>query len=254
MLQDVENDHVTIYPTFGASGVTRYHSGIRGLRTNGSADRISVVCSVYDSIEAAGSFPSRVSSHEVPVPETDTWPQKWLVEILRLTYYNKQRFVNFDDRLRAAARTSIASVGFNQEARPGRVEDSRFPDAVVLLKNGVHLITEDHIRSEVRRFLADQAVPKLAQGKTMVKTRLSSEIIGKSLRRLPFTTAKGYLVMTSEHVKRGDVIALIKGSQVPFVLRRRTSGMYQLISEAYVDGIMDGEAAAISKFGLLELA
>ena len=52
--------------------------------------------------------------------------------------------------------------------------------------------------------------------------------------------------MTSEHVICGDVVALIKGSQVPFVLRRRTSGTYQLISEAYVDGIMDGEAAACS--------
>ena len=85
-----------------------------------------MVFSVYDSIKAAGSFLGRVSSHEVPVPETDSGPKRWLVKILRLKYRNKKRFVSFNDCLRAVARTSIAGVGFNQMARPGRVETVDF--------------------------------------------------------------------------------------------------------------------------------
>ena len=93
----------------------------------------------------------------------------------------------------------------------------------------------------------------MIRGRTAADTRLSSEIIGKSLGRLPFVTRKGRLVLSSKHVKPGDVIALIKGTQVPFILRCRTGGAYQLVSEAYVDGIMDGEAAENSKFGDIEL-
>ena len=68
--------------------------------------------------------------------------------------------------------------------------------------------------------------------------------------QLPFITRKGHLVLGPEYVKRGDfvaLIALIKGTQVLFTLRRQCIGQYQLIGEAYVDG-MDGEAMENSKW------
>jgi hypothetical protein len=83
--------------------------------------------------------------------------------------------------------------------------------------------------------------------------RLGSEIIGRSLRRLPCVTNKGHVVLCSEHVNQGDVIALIRGAQVPFILQRQSGGKYQIISEAYVDGIMDGEAMELSKCQAVEL-
>lgn len=76
----------------------------------------------------------------------------------------------------------------------------------------------------------------------MVGVGLGSEIIGKSLGRLPFITRKGHLVLGAEYIKRGDFLALIKGAQVPFILRCNSNKQYQLIGEAYVDGIMDGKA------------
>ncbi|RFU25792.1 hypothetical protein B7463_g10560, partial [Scytalidium lignicola] len=82
---------------------------------------------------------------------------------------------------------------------------------------------------------------------------LSSEIMGKSLGRLPFISKKGYLILGSEHIKRGDVIALIKSAQVPFILRWQSVGAYRLVSEAYVDGVMDGEAAEKATFSDIEL-
>ena len=106
------------------------------------------------------------------------------------------------------------------------------------------------MKFDVQQFLATEATK---EGKTLLDIKLSNEINGKSLGRLPFVTRKGHLVVSSEHVKRGDFIALVKGTQVPLILRRQTRGVYQLVSEAYVDGIMDGEAADDTEFATIEL-
>jgi hypothetical protein len=34
-----------------------------------------------------------------------------------------------------------------------------------------------------------------------------------------------------------------EGARTPFILRRQSAGQYQLIGEAYVNGIMHGDAA-----------
>lgn len=64
-------------------------------------------------------------------------------------------------------------------------------------------------------------------------------------RRL-LTTAKGYLGMSTESVKVGDVICHIAGATVPYVLRPVASkeGTFTLVGEAYVHGAMDGEMVA----------
>jgi len=102
-----------------------------------------VVCRVYDEIDTVGHFPGRASSHEVPLSETFSWPKTWLIEILRLTYHKDQYFTSFKDRLSAVARSSIAGVGRDAAGRPTRVGDSRFSDAVVLVKNGIQYITRN---------------------------------------------------------------------------------------------------------------
>ncbi|EXJ74130.1 uncharacterized protein A1O5_02424 [Cladophialophora psammophila CBS 110553] len=253
MLQDVENDHVTLYPTFRASGTDWHQPNITVKRVKGLIQGILVMGTVYDEIDVAGSFPGRASSKEVPLFETFSWPQKWLIEILRLTYRKSQYFEDFRDRLHAATRSSIAGAGLDRHARPVRAQDNRFSEAVQLVKSGMQYITEEDLKSDVQRFLATKAAKEVIEGRTSADIRLCSEIIGKSLGRLPFISRKGHLVVSSEHVKRGDVIALIKGTQVPFILRRRTGGVYKLVSEAYVDGIMDGEVAEDVKFAPVEL-
>lgn len=253
MLQDVENDHITLYPKFSASGAESRHSKITIIRRDGAIEGISVVCHVYDEIYEVGSFPGRTSSHEVPLSETFSWPIKWLIEILRLTYHNKQGYEDFSDRLHAAARTSIGGVGWNQDTQLVRVGDDRFLEAVVLLQNGIKYIRENYIKLGVQQLLANRAVKDRIKSRIAVHVGLGSEIIGKSLGRLPFITRKGHLVLGPEYIKRGDFVALIRGTQVPFVLRRQSGGQYQLVGEAYVDGIMDGEAMENSKCGNVNL-
>lgn len=64
-------------------------------------------------------------------------------------------------------------------------------------------------------------------------------------RRRLIVTEKGYLGLTAEHVRTGDVVVIMMGGQVPLVLRQ-VQQHYVLIGEAYIDGIMDGEALAKS--------
>ncbi|CAG9981192.1 unnamed protein product [Clonostachys byssicola] len=253
MLQDVKDDHVTIYPTFSASGKSLDYPDVCVTRNDGTIKGISLKGHVYDEISHAGSFPERVSSHEVPLSETFTWPSRWLAEFLLLTYHNRQAYTDFEDRLRAAARSSIGGVGWGEEGRQARIGDNRFDDAVILIRNGLKYIRKSRIKLEVERFLAEKANRKDIKASPYMEIRLTNEIMGQSLGRLPFITRKGHLVLSYDSVRKGDMIALIKGTQVPFVLRRQDEKSYLLIGEAYVDGIMDGEAVENSSFGDIHL-
>jgi hypothetical protein len=59
--------------------------------------------------------------------------------------------------------------------------------------------------------------------------------------RQSFVTSKGYLGLGPMGIRKGDAIVVILGSEVPFILREDSPGMYMLVGDAYVDGIMDGE-------------
>ena len=63
---------------------------------------------------------------------------------------------------------------------------------------------------------------------------------GTDGRRL-VRTAKGYLGLVPREARTGDMIAILKGGRVPFVLRSR-GGSWQLIGASYVHGVMHGEA------------
>lgn len=60
------------------------------------------------------------------------------------------------------------------------------------------------------------------------------------LHRKLLVSEKSYLGLASKHVQPGDLITILKGAQVPMILRRENDH-YLLVGEAYVDGIMDGE-------------
>lgn len=124
MLQDVENDYITLYPRFSASGAESRHADITIIRKDGAIEGVLIECNVYDEIYEVGSFLNRASSHEVPLPETFLWPISWLLKILCLTYYNKHYYGDFSDRLFAAARTLIRGVTYNQAAQLARVRDN----------------------------------------------------------------------------------------------------------------------------------
>jgi hypothetical protein len=77
------------------------------------------------------------------------------------------------------------------------------------------------------------------------KPFLVFEIQGRyALQRRLIRTEHGYFGLASHAMKIGDSVVLCKGSSVPLILRRRKegNGLFQLIGDAYIHGIMRGEA------------
>ena len=69
----------------------------------------------------------------------------------------------------------------------------------------------------------------------------SDAAILRCLDRSFFITKKGYLGLGPVRAIAGDVVCVLRGGNVPFVLRQSNDqASYSLIGEAYVHGIMDG--------------
>lgn len=56
-----------------------------------------------------------------------------------------------------------------------------------------------------------------------------------------FVTGKGYLGLGPSAMKSGDIVVILFGLKVPYVLRPIQGGRYQIVGEAYLHGAMDGE-------------
>jgi len=66
------------------------------------------------------------------------------------------------------------------------------------------------------------------------------------VERCFFVTGAGRVGIGPRCMQTGDVIVVLRGGELPFVLRKKGDG-YWLLGEAYVHGIMDGEAVQLHK-------
>ena len=70
-------------------------------------------------------------------------------------------------------------------------------------------------------------------------TRVGNVFMGRRL----ITTEKGYIGVALNKSRQGDLIVIALGSSVPFVLRPKEHGdTYAFVGEAYIHGIMEGQA------------
>lgn len=77
-----------------------------------------------------------------------------------------------------------------------------------------------------------------------VLSLIESSLEKWSSRRRFCTTNKGRLAFVPPDSRSGDLICIFYGGEVPYVLRPSEPGVYTLIGECYVDGIMHGEAVS----------
>jgi hypothetical protein len=57
----------------------------------------------------------------------------------------------------------------------------------------------------------------------------------------PFLSRKGYMGMGPLLMRPGDVVVVLLGARVPYVLRSKGERNFFTLGEAYCDGVMDGE-------------
>ncbi|KAK4446257.1 heterokaryon incompatibility protein-domain-containing protein [Podospora aff. communis PSN243] len=109
---------------------------------------------------------------------------------------------------------------------------------------------EVYVTPETRlRFIPDEAAIQKCISPTKIECPNSSCQIMFMSRMLElkrghrmFRTPNNYLGMGPTSSQIGDEVWVLKGARTPFILRRKEPGRYQVIGEAYVHGIMHGEA------------
>jgi hypothetical protein len=69
----------------------------------------------------------------------------------------------------------------------------------------------------------------------------SNVVLNQTLYRCLITTRDRYLGLAPLTVDEGDMIFLLRGADVPFILRKVTEDEFQLVGQCYVHGIMNGE-------------
>lgn len=84
------------------------------------------------------------------------------------------------------------------------------------------------------------------EGFTTFGTALCHGVLSMRLGR----TSKGYLGLFPMSSQKDDIVVVLFGGDVPFVLRRLPNGCMRLVGECYVHGLMTGEA--LTKLGLSE--
>jgi hypothetical protein len=85
-------------------------------------------------------------------------------------------------------------------------------------------------------------------GRNTLPPGFENYALGRSLA----VTKKGYLGLVSKDVQKGDRVAVLMGSETPFILRKRSFGGFAVIGETYIHGIMDGEVIEAWKNGIIE--
>lgn len=238
-LQAYAPDHMTLEPEYKASSSLIQRTPL----FNSVGVKMSVLVSgfVYDEVNEFGAtwakFRPLVDMNHVEfVPA-----QRILAELIRLSFLRGNLYKNAKQRISAAARTVTAEVGFSDNGNWERIGSQRYHIAVSLLTIPVNDINETKFLTAIFLELMRGGELQLAID-PVVAAKYMGEIEAKARDRKPFVTAKGHLGLGPDHAEAGDVIAVLIGCQVPFILRKSVDGKYEIVGEAYVDGIMDGEA------------
>lgn len=93
------------------------------------------------------------------------------------------------------------------------------------------------------KWLSDEEVRRLTQNLTLAGLTMKG-------RRLA-TTKTGWLALLPEYAQEGDITAVLFGCSFPVVLRPVEGCNFEYIGEAYVHGLMDGEAIDLLQQGEL---
>ena len=75
-------------------------------------------------------------------------------------------------------------------------------------------------------------------------TRYMRRVITCCKGRRFFITKKGYMGLGNFGTKPGDCVCILFGGPTPFIIRDLDAGHHQFVSDAYVHGVMYGEALA----------
>ncbi|KAH8765275.1 heterokaryon incompatibility protein-domain-containing protein [Hyaloscypha sp. PMI_1271] len=252
-LQGTGIDHMTLDPEYKASGSLLPSSPL--FNRVGATTSVSVSGFIYDELHEIGTTWAEFFN---PLQSTISNPfvaaKKLLAELVRLSILGGEVYKTLKERICGAARTTTAEIGYNETGRWARIGNRRYDTAASLLTIQVNDGSDETrlLNSELLALIMSDEVQTAFDPYDAAK--FCGEIGAKACGRKPFVTKKGHLGLGLDHIEPGDAVAVVIGCQVPFVLRKSMGERYKIIGEAYVDGIMDGEAVVGREIvGVLEL-
>jgi hypothetical protein len=133
----------------------------------------------------------------------------------------------------------------NEPYDTGRVEAERvYADFRTILSKIESRSNVLHTKWEFDLWLRVRKGPDSAEKAKMTEAadRFRSKIGLKTKHRRMMRTANGWLGMGPSSLQAGDKIFVVPGANAPLIMRRLDPGHYQVIGEAYIHGIMHGEA------------
>ncbi len=149
----------------------------------------------------------------------------WLHDLDRLSYLGTDTFKTNEGRQKTVWRTAVADQEIREGKRKPRLSKEKL--------------------SSVHETLKDKDL-SLTQVQTLIESGLGDyyeqlQVVAPG--RQPLSMAGGYYGIGPHETQAGDRLAIFLGAQVPYILRRNTGGnTFRLVGEAYVHGLMDGEA------------
>lgn len=157
-----------------------------------------------------------------------TWkessPSQWLKELHSFSMTSK-RAMNDDDIARRAWSTAVAG----QQIRNGLVK----PRLSESLLEKVHRVLSSIDLADA----GPSVFESLGIGEYLFQLQDTSG------GRRPFQTSSGLIGIGPDYMYPGDCVYVLANVPVPFLLRPTTSlGVFQVVGEAFVHGMMDGEA------------
>jgi hypothetical protein len=251
-LQGTGIDHMTLEPEYKASGSLLPRSPL--FNRVGATTSVSVSGFIYDELHDIGA----TWAEFYPLQNTISHPfiaaKKLLAELVRLSILRGEVYKTLKERICGAARTATAEIGYDETGRWARIGNRRYDTAESLLTIQVNDGPDEMrlLSSELHALIISDEVQTAFD--PLDAAKFCGEIDAKARGRKPFVTKKGHLGLGFDHLEPGDAVAVLIGCQVPFVLRKSVGGRYKIVGEAYVDGIMDGEAMVGREIvGVLEL-
>ncbi|KAJ4325090.1 hypothetical protein N0V84_003633 [Fusarium piperis] len=108
---------------------------------------------------------------------------------------------------------------------------------------------EPMVAAFVRLSQAAELLPKSFVREQYPLAKRANEAFLTLLRSRCFAgTDMGLIGYVPMRAKKGDLVVILYGADVPFVVRREAGGRYSLVGECYMHGIMYGDALRVEEF------
>jgi hypothetical protein len=203
----------------------------------------------FDQVELVKGV-NRANSRLTAVENASIW-EKWFVEAEALARaHARDPYHNGEPLMVAFIRTMLGNqTSYNPTEHPSVEECYRDYAAVQLMPTISDVATQLETLTTLSN--ADELVPLLTPESLLTQIKDTSDRTSKflhwagaasSFRRFCVTKQKR-MAIVPPHCLQGDVICVIKGARMPYILRKRDGKrqLYDLVGCCYVHGAMDGQ-------------